>query len=62
MFHYRSFWLPLMNKDLIQAKTLELLGQLQPEGEGAFKPLCIYAAGMALWESFGLSTIPVATV
>lgn len=64
-YRERALWTPFMNKDAIQARTLSLLGSLQPaEGSGTsgmLRALALYALGMAAWEMAGLSTIPVET-
>ncbi|GAX23835.1 hypothetical protein FisN_20Hh037 [Fistulifera solaris] len=57
LFQQRSFWLPLINKDLILQRTLELLEPLQSNRLGWL----YYSCGLALWEFCGLSTIPVET-
>lgn len=64
--YYRSVWLPLLKKDVIQAKTLSLLSKLRPDdgennGPAMLRALAMYAAGMTVWEALGLSTIPVET-
>jgi hypothetical protein len=64
-YRERALWTPFMNKDAIQARTLSLLGSLQPaQGSGTsgmLQALVLYALGMAAWEMAGLSTIPVET-
>lgn len=57
LFQQRAFWLPLVNKDLILQRTLELLEPLQSNRLGWL----YYSVGLALWEFCGLSTIPVET-
>lgn len=57
LFQQRAVWLPLVNKDLILQRTLELLEPLQSNRLGWL----YYSIGLALWEFCGLSTIPVET-
>ncbi|GAX18276.1 hypothetical protein FisN_20Lh037 [Fistulifera solaris] len=57
LFQQRAIWLPLINKDLILQRTLELLEPLQSNRLGWI----YYSCGLALWEFCGLSTIPVET-
>jgi uncharacterized membrane protein YdjX (TVP38/TMEM64 family) len=59
----RALWLPfLTNKQAIQGRTLELLQGLQrPDGSVSAQSLATYCAAMAVWEFFGLTTIPVET-
>eukprot|EP00526_Cylindrotheca_closterium_P016452 CAMPEP_0113647454 /NCGR_PEP_ID=MMETSP0017_2-20120614/25116_1 /TAXON_ID=2856 /ORGANISM="Cylindrotheca closterium" /LENGTH=332 /DNA_ID=CAMNT_0000559505 /DNA_START=106 /DNA_END=1107 /DNA_ORIENTATION=+ /assembly_acc=CAM_ASM_000147 len=49
----------IFNKEKIQSKTLEILGKL--DSLPKFEAYACYVGGMALWEVFGLSTIPVET-
>ncbi len=57
LFQQRAIWLPLINKDLILQRTLELLEPLQSNRFGWL----YYSCGLALWEFCGLSTISVET-
>ena len=70
VYSYREILLPLMDKQRIQEATLQILrGLLQPttapDGSTtttvSWQSLGIYTAGMAAWEFFGLTTIPVET-
>jgi hypothetical protein len=56
----RTSWMGLFDKGKLQARTLGALRGLQ---EGLPKPYSyiLYVVGMALWETLGLSTIPVET-
>ncbi|CAJ1944375.1 unnamed protein product [Cylindrotheca closterium] len=49
----------IFSKDKIQSKTLEILGKL--DSLPKLQSYASYVGGMALWELFGLSTIPVET-
>jgi uncharacterized membrane protein YdjX (TVP38/TMEM64 family) len=56
---YRASLAEIFNKDKIQAKTLEILHNL--DGLPKIQSYTTYALGMAIWEVGGLSTIPVET-
>jgi uncharacterized membrane protein YdjX (TVP38/TMEM64 family) len=63
--HYRQSWTPYFNKQAIQDGTLSLLQKLR-HGEDAttttpLRAMLLYGLGMCVWESLGLSTIPVET-
>jgi uncharacterized membrane protein YdjX (TVP38/TMEM64 family) len=66
--HYRQSWTPYFNKQAIQDGTLSLLQKLR-HGEDAttaatatpVRAMLLYGLGMCVWESLGLSTIPVET-
>jgi uncharacterized membrane protein YdjX (TVP38/TMEM64 family) len=64
-YQHRAVWLPLLDKELIQQKTLDLLQTLQPAPDASLTTRLLsysqYVVGMALWECGGLSTIPVET-
>jgi uncharacterized membrane protein YdjX (TVP38/TMEM64 family) len=58
----REAWQPWMDKERIQSETLRILSTLHGDDDASkVRPLVLYAIGMALWESVGLSTIPVET-
>jgi uncharacterized membrane protein YdjX (TVP38/TMEM64 family) len=58
----REDWQPWMDKERIQSETLRILSKLHGDDDASkVRPLILYAVGMALWESIGLSTIPVET-
>jgi uncharacterized membrane protein YdjX (TVP38/TMEM64 family) len=65
LYRERAVWMPFMNKDAIQEKTLGILNTLKPAKDAGIadtvKALAMYSAGMAVWEMAGLSTIPVET-
>ena len=71
LYEYRTIWLPLFNKEMIQQKVVSILQQIIPTSTNPnnnnnnnippFQSLLYYTCGMALWEFFGLSTIPVET-
>lgn len=70
LYQERSLWTPYLNKQFLQAKTLEILETLRPtssstDGSIPFlawvRALALYSSGMAVWEMAGLSTIPVET-
>jgi len=59
VYRYRDF---LLNKERVQEEALQLLSKLKGDDEeDPFRSLATYASGMAAWEFFGLSTIPVET-
>jgi uncharacterized membrane protein YdjX (TVP38/TMEM64 family) len=66
--YYRQSWTPYFNKQAIQDGTLSLLQKLR-HGEDAatattttpVRAMLLYGLGMCVWESLGLSTIPVET-
>jgi uncharacterized membrane protein YdjX (TVP38/TMEM64 family) len=58
----RTLWLPFLDKQVIQTKTLELLkGLQQADGSVSMQSLAKYGSYMAVWEFFGLTTIPIET-
>lgn len=63
LYSQREIWMPFLDRNRIQAKTLSLLRTLQPgdTNKVSVQSLAYYAAGMAVWEFFGLTTIPVET-
>lgn len=59
LFHTRSIWMTLFNKEQLQTfvvRTLENLNDLPYVYSRSF-----YTIAMALWETMGMSTIPVET-
>mmetsp|Transcript_33620 Transcript_33620/g.79297 ORF Transcript_33620/g.79297 Transcript_33620/m.79297 type:complete len:355 (-) Transcript_33620:272-1336(-) len=59
LFHTRSTWMTLFNKEKLQTsvvRTLESLNDLPHMYSRSF-----YTIAMALWETMGMSTIPVET-
>jgi uncharacterized membrane protein YdjX (TVP38/TMEM64 family) len=56
---YRASLAKIFNKEKIQAKTLEILHNL--DGLPKMQSYTTYALGMAIWEIGGMSTIPVET-
>jgi uncharacterized membrane protein YdjX (TVP38/TMEM64 family) len=59
LFHTRSTWMSLFNKEKLQASVVQSLEDLN-----SFPYLysrSLYTIVMALWESLGMSTIPVET-
>ena len=55
----RDKWIGLFSKAKLESKTLEILNELNSMPK--HYSYTIYIAGMALWETIGLSTIPVET-
>jgi uncharacterized membrane protein YdjX (TVP38/TMEM64 family) len=55
----RENWMGLFDKDKLQARTLGILHELNALPK--YHSYTVYTIGMALWESLGLSTIPVET-
>lgn len=59
LFHTRSTWMSLFNKEKLQASVVESLEKLNSFPYVYSRS--IYAIFMALWETLGMSTIPVET-
>jgi uncharacterized membrane protein YdjX (TVP38/TMEM64 family) len=59
LWTFRESWMGLFDKDKIQAKTLEILHELNAFPK--YRSYSLYTIGMAIWETFGLSTIPLET-
>ena len=55
----RDKWIGLFSKAKLESKTLEILNELNSMPK--HYSYTIYTAGMALWETIGLSTIPIET-
>jgi uncharacterized membrane protein YdjX (TVP38/TMEM64 family) len=59
IWYFRDLWIPLFNKEKLQKSTVATLRKLNDLPK--FSSYTSYILGMALWESVGLSTIPVET-
>jgi uncharacterized membrane protein YdjX (TVP38/TMEM64 family) len=55
----RASWLGLFDKEKLLAKTLEILNHLDEQPKAI--SYTTYVLGMAVWETVGLSTIPIET-
>jgi uncharacterized membrane protein YdjX (TVP38/TMEM64 family) len=59
LWTYREKWIGFFNKEQLQAKTLEILEELNAMPKAY--SYSAYVSGMAFWELIGASTIPVET-
>lgn len=59
LYVYRDQWMSLFDKEFLQSKTLQILNDL--DSLPKYQSYGVYTIGMAIWETFGLSTIPVET-
>jgi uncharacterized membrane protein YdjX (TVP38/TMEM64 family) len=57
LWESRARWLGLFDKKKLLDKTLEILNRLDQQPKAV--SYTIYMLGMAVWETLGLSTIPI---